>query len=824
MEDIAVVSGRARLRLRGLPLSTLLCAPIVSLALISPVKPDVAGDFLRALRRADLARAKAIFLDHQNEASKAFEKGLATHGEEFARRYRHALLLLQPQLRNHALSEIASLDASSLKEIYGYKERGLRDKQNGNWRQAREQFEKALQIARAGDRRWQQQHLLFLIAYTLADEGRFPESNRWLSQCLTLQRSENPTHLDAMVQENLGMNSQKQGDLYPALQHYYHALELHAAIEYREGIAAAANNLATLYHECGNFKAALEYYRQCLRFLPPGHPDVPTVENNIADCLLALHHAEDARVILAKAAPKKSAAYFQRLSLHQQYLRSIGKTNQALALATSSLREAEQTKNPEFISDALCDALRVAPSGAEASRLLAEAAPLLVKDDPNRWQMELLRAQIYYRERNLKRVEESCREAFLHLQRHKLGTDFEFNFSARVLEVARLWTSAFVQQGKIYQGLTVWEMGKSFARGRPHPALHLLQQSLGPDCAVIDFCVTDQRTFVWIIRRETLDCIVLNTPESTLGSHIDSLVAPFGHTVNLLAPLYNRQIANLLYRTVIEPLESDLAGTRCWTILPDGKLHAVPFEILESNSGRPLLEKAAIRYWDTLHVPEGKPRTLESLTAWLDGPVEDLAFLPRGTHVAGTWDEVRQNRSDMLHYAGHSLSNQTFPALSTLATQDVVTARQIAQTRLAYRLIVLSSCDSAGEISGFGNGLLGLSSGFQAAGARQIIATLWPIDQHSTRLLAEFYRLPLREASLAQNFRRARLQFRRNSFQVGVYSVSMSNPYFWAPYILIAPHYPHPPSGGGEWLSFLAVLLATLTTRYCSKDHYQPKV
>lgn len=790
--------------------------------LVGHLQADAGADFLRALRSGSLEGARTIFLQHQNRVSNALEAALLNANPAVARKYRQGVDALQPRLKNFALSEIVRLDGKSLAALYASKQLGWRVWKGGSPAEARHNFAKALQIAEANSWSWQQEHLSFLIAYTLADEGQFSESNLWLEKTWQIRNPKRPNHLDAMIQENLGHNAHKQGDLYLALQHYHKALELHTSLEYSEGVATAANNLGVLYQDCGNFTAALAHYERCRSALVSDNPNIPTVENNIAGCLLELNRKAEADALLARPLQHGSPGYLQRLSLRQRYLRSTDRKTEAKALSLFALQQAAGSKNTTVLSNAVCDALDGSSSFSEASRLLTEAASLLSASDPNRWKIDLLLARLCYRDGDPQAAEALLRSAFSRVQQLRLKSDFEFNFSARVLEVVRLWVSVLVEQGKNSQALQIWEMGKSLARDKPLPNLPSFQQSLGSNCVAIDYCVAEDRTVVWTIKRESVACAVLRVGESELASYVESLRAPLFSAVNLLTPPYRRDTSNQLYQLLVAPLEDLLRGANCWTILRDGALHAIPFEMLEAKDGKPLLERAVFRYWDMLHPFEGQPRTLRSFTVWQDGPFSDHSFFPADAQVARSWGEARKAKGDVLHYAGHSLLDETFPALSTLSTRERVTAQQIAQAQLPYRLVVLNSCESAGEVAGFGNGLTGLSSAFQVAGARQMIATLWPIDQHSSFLLSELYRPPLRESELAQNFRRVRLRFRRTSYREGGHSIEMSNPYFWAPYILIAPHSSHPPSRHGELFPFLLPLVA-LTTKYCIRRRQGPK-
>jgi len=71
----------------------------------------------------------------------------------------------------------------------------------------------------------------------------------------------------------------------------------------------------------------------------------------------------------------------------------------------------------------------------------------------------------------------------------------------------------------------------------------------------------------------------------------------------------------------------------------------------------------------------------------------------------------------------------------------IVTAEEIGSLDLKNTsLVVLSACDTGLGEARSGEGVLGLRRGFIQAGAKNLLMTLWPIDDGRTaELIADFY-------------------------------------------------------------------------------------
>jgi CHAT domain-containing protein len=123
-------------------------------------------------------------------------------------------------------------------------------------------------------------------------------------------------------------------------------------------------------------------------------------------------------------------------------------------------------------------------------------------------------------------------------------------------------------------------------------------------------------------------------------------------------------------------------------------------------------------------------------------------------------------------------------------------------------LVVLSGCETGlGKLSS-GDELVGLTRAFIYAGTPSVMASLWKVDDASTaHLMSSFYK-NLRTRTKVEALRQAQLEMIRGKVsrellaQRGVggvgklgqaatakspsqNSISVSHPYFWAPFILV---------------------------------------
>ncbi len=264
----------------------------------------------------------------------------------------------------------------------------------------------------------------------------------------------------------------------------------------------------------------------------------------------------------------------------------------------------------------------------------------------------------------------------------------------------------------------------------------------------------------------------------------------------------SRAAYRLLHDALIAPLRADLpaAGSPV-TIVPHGPLFRLSFAALANKAGRYLLEDYRLSYAPSVTViglvaagsdaPTGASALLVGDPA-LPMEMRQAGHLERLPGAAREVEAIRRSAGSdattvltgatasesavraaaptarVIHLATHAVVDDARPFDSFLAfaadapPQDGdgrMTAEEVYDLDLDADLVVMSACRTAtGPISG--DGLLGLTRAFFAAGARSVVATLWDLpDAAAATMLPRFYREWQATGSRAEGLRRAQLAY-----------------------------------------------------------------
>ena len=241
--------------------------------------------------------------------------------------------------------------------------------------------------------------------------------------------------------------------------------------------------------------------------------------------------------------------------------------------------------------------------------------------------------------------------------------------------------------------------------------------------------------------------------------------------------------ARLLPPDVAALLDAGGPTTRLF-LSPDGPLHALPLHALEVG-GLPLAARAAVTYTPSLAAlarllalppaPDRARAVAPALVCGLEefggraaplpaarAEVEAVAAAAEraGTPARVLWGPEAATRAALLgmseagalrgvcalHFATHARLAHDAPSRSALLLGDgALTFYDILTLDLDAGVVTLAACDGAAGKEVGANELMSLAWAWLQAGARSVVASLWPApDAWAARLMGEFYaHLPL---------------------------------------------------------------------------------
>ncbi|PMB51810.1 CHAT domain-containing protein [Fischerella thermalis CCMEE 5201] len=124
----------------------------------------------------------------------------------------------------------------------------------------------------------------------------------------------------------------------------------------------------------------------------------------------------------------------------------------------------------------------------------------------------------------------------------------------------------------------------------------------------------------------------------------------------------------------------------------------------------------------------------------------------------------RLTQARIIHLATHVLPEAGVIVLAPSAQDDgLLTGEEIQKLHLKADLVVLSGERTAlGKITG--DGVIGVARSLMAAGATNIIVTLWSVsEQSTTKFMMEFYRQLQKTGDVAGALRQASLKMKREN-------------------------------------------------------------
>jgi CHAT domain-containing protein len=243
-------------------------------------------------------------------------------------------------------------------------------------------------------------------------------------------------------------------------------------------------------------------------------------------------------------------------------------------------------------------------------------------------------------------------------------------------------------------------------------------------------------------------------------------------------------------------------------VVPDGRLHSFNMETLvvpssrhywiedvtlETSGSLGLLDRAQTSAREGSMLLIGDPPSTDREFPRLVNAADEIARVKR--HFANTtllegsratpraYETANAGRYELIHFVAHGFATRMRPLESAVVLASdgdayKLYARDIIKQKLHARLVTISSCHGAGTRAYTGEGLVGLAWAFLHAGAHQVIAALWEVDDNATpKLMDDLYAGIRAGQDPATALRNAKLNLIHHGSVFG-------RPRYWAPFVL----------------------------------------
>jgi CHAT domain-containing protein/tetratricopeptide (TPR) repeat protein len=320
------------------------------------------------------------------------------------------------------------------------------------------------------------------------------------------------------------------------------------------------------------------------------------------------------------------------------------------------------------------------------------------------------------------------------------------------------------------------------------------------------------KSFVFVLNKEGLTYKSLSFEQAYLDKLIKELVSAL--KVDFSQSVKEEELSNFevpaveIYELLISKLPIQHEDNLI--LNSHNNLHAIPFEVLkEKTTGKYLMEHSSISYVSSLKtlVESGNSsydkNFLSSSPTFLSGNKLDLSPLDNNIleveeirNLVGYGDfnsvenkqefisSIKRSNYNIIHLATHAAANKKRGYKSYLAfgsdSTQLLYSREIYGLPINANLIVLSACESGdGEIIE-SQGVLGLSAAFAATNTNSMLASLWNVNDSSTRKIMTSYYNQIKDGvQKDEALRIAKLDY------LSTAPKSKQHPYFWAGFIQI---------------------------------------
>lgn len=670
----------------------------------------------------------------------------------------------------------------------------------GEYQRAIDLNQQALAIAKAIGDQQIEAHTLDQLGLVYSDLGHYDQAIDWHQQALVIVQAIGDRLGEANALGNLGISYYYSGQYDRAMDYHQQSFAIAKAIDNRSGEANSLSDLGVVYRALGQYEQAVEANQQALAIAQAIRDralEAYALSNlgNAYDDLGQADRAIEAHqqaLTLAKAIGDQ-----RRVAVTLNNLAAIYLKQQKPALAETTLALAADGFDQLRTAD-LSDTDTISLFETQQNTFLLFQKALVAQNKL---------------ESALEIAERGRAQAITALLSHQLDQDVPPPNGTTIKALAQQQQTTFVEYSIVQftddadPSLYIWVVS-------PEGDMSFRQQSLAN--WDLDQLVATTRESIGVRGNRGLSVISFAPSERTTQHQMSA--------DENLTQLYDLLIDPIADRLPTDPQQPIV-------FIPQGSLFSVPFAALKDHQGQyfvqqhTILSAPSIQVWqltrDQVESASPLPPLLQQTALIVGNPTmpkitlatergffQDIQLSPllgaeqeaqaiaRSLQTSAlTTDQATEahlkqhiGSADWIHLATHGLleygdpretGSRDMPGAIALAPgqgeDGLLTASEILQMRLRANLVVLSACDTGqGRITG--DGVIGLSRAFMAAGVPRIVVSLWAIpDEPTAELMTVFYQQLVQGQTKAQALRQAMLATLEN----------YPDPQDWAAFTLI---------------------------------------
>jgi len=369
----------------------------------------------------------------------------------------------------------------------------------------------------------------------------------------------------------------------------------------------------------------------------------------------------------------------------------------------------------------------------------------------------------------------------------------------------------------------------------PLERLRTLRSQLGPDTVVLNYTLMDETIVLLAFDKERYKILVIPYNGKEFLQQLSAVAEMLADARSSRETIQNKLLA--ISRILLESVTPLFDKKTQVLVLPDGALNLIPFDLLslDQSTYRPLIRDRVVWAASSLKLfrpgQEGAPPGKSAGLFALGDPVyakapqipniseAELQAVTRGHAYLSYFSPLPETRTEVeaisklfsngplkvvlgeqakestvksadlrpfryVHLATHGILGGEVPGIGEPALvlgeepgeDGFLRASEVEMIKLNADLTVLSACKTGtGELVS-GEGVMGMSRAFLAAGSRAVLVSLWSVASKETeQLMVAFYRHLRSGMDTAEALRKAKLDLLAES----------PHPFYWASFILI---------------------------------------